>query len=350
MLLCLTAFAGPNKSTTSKTSVREYIKKWSPVAQSNMTKYRIPASITLAQGILESGYGNSRMARMANNHFGIKCLGWKGEGYYQQNSQRSCYRKYRDTEECFQDHARIISSKQRYSFLFDFDITDYRSWAKGLKRAGYASNSEYDRLLIKTIEEYKLYEVDRAIAKPSKHHKRVIADAPRVKAVVEPAKPVELELVVEESALETIDRLTKDVLIQVDESGEVLEEQNVVAVPIPDDFEVREPELVMVNTEVKHIITVAGDTYSAIAAANGLTLAQVLEFNDEDQDGELAANAVVYLAEKSKSANTDMCTLRPGQQLWDVSQRYGVKLRSLEKMNGVKHGQALVSGTVIRLR
>lgn len=341
LLLCFTALAGPSKTgSSSKISVREYIKQWSPVAKSNMTKYRIPASITLAQGILESGYGNSRMAKMANNHFGIKCLGWKGEGYYQQNSQRSCYRKYRDTEECFMDHARIISSKERYQFLFDLDITDYRAWAKGLKKAGYATNTAYDQLLIRTIEEYKLYDIDRQIAKPGKKSHR----APEVKA------PVILELPEKEAPIETIDRLTKDIIIQIDNKGDLLEEAEIVILPAPDDFEVREPEIDLVTVNTKRVIAQDGDSYESIALAQGLTLDQLLGYNDLEQVRDLVAGMPVYLEQKESKANVEMCSLRPNQQLWEVAQRYGVRLNVLERKNHVRRGENLPSGTIIRLR
>ncbi len=332
--------AGPKETATVKTTVNDYIKKWSSVAKSNMTKYRIPASITLAQGILESGYGNSRMAKMANNHFGIKCLGWKGEGYYQQSSQKSCYRKYRDSEECFQDHARIISSKDRYSFLFNLDITDYRAWAKGLKKAGYATDGEYDQLLIKTIEEYKLYAIDLQIAKPGKK---------RIKTPPRPVQPVEMELPKKESAIEMIDRITKDIIIQVDDQGELLEEAQLIVMPEPDDYEVHEVE-VELTVATKHVKAVSGDTYSSIALSNGLKLQDVLRFNDLEKELPLLDGDVVYLNEKQREASSEMYTLRPTQSLWDVAQKYGIKLHSLERMNGFKHNEPVASGTVLRLR
>ncbi len=345
MMCCLlfgtTVFAGPDKEITTKTSVKEYIKQWSAVAKSNMTRYHIPASITLAQGILESGYGNSRMAKVANNHFGIKCLGWKGEGYYQQNSLRSCYRKYRDTEECFQDHARILSSKDRYQFLFKLDITDYRSWARGLKQAGYATHGEYDRLLIRTIEEYKLYDIDRQMAKASKG-KPVIAEKP---------KEVLLELAEKkETPMESMERLSQDIRILVDERGELLDEATIVVLTEADDFEVREPEVELVTVTTKRIITEPGETFEQIAEESGIRMKDLLDFNDLDAAVELRSGSPVYLDNKAGSAGIEMCTVRPSQTLWEISQKYGVKLRSLEKMNHVRHGENPPSGTVIRLR
>lgn len=352
LFLCFTAFAGPNRNVSStKISVREYIKQWSPVAQQNMTKYRIPASIILAQGILESGYGNSRMARMANNHFGIKCLGWKGEGYYQQSSQKSCYRKYRDSEECFKDHARIISSKERYSFLFDLDITDYRGWARGLRKAGYAENAQYDRLLIRTIEEYKLYTIDRQVAKgpvktyPAKSKLETV----KSEAVKQPV-PV-LDLPEREDPVELIDRLAKDVIIQVDNSGELIEEEKIVVAPLVEDLSVNEPVADGAETQLKYVVVQEGESLESIAQLNGVSTEKLRAYNDLEADKSILSGSVIYLEEKNnRHEKLDMCTLRPGQGLWEVSQRYGIRLHALERMNHLRKGENLVSGMSIRLR
>lgn len=343
LLLGFGLHADPNKTATmSKTSVREYIKQWSPTAVENMSKYRIPASIILAQGILESGYGNSRMARVANNHFGIKCLGWKGEGYYQQSSTKSCYRKYRDSDECFRDHARIISSKGRYSFLFNLDITDYKSWARGLKNAGYATHSSYDRLLIKTIENYRLFEIDRLYLKQSKPTK---STTPRV------TEPEPLDLALAESPMESFERISKDIFIQVDSIGGLIDEtvQEVVAIP-EDDYTVREVYLVPEAVKLKYIVSVANDSYESISEQYDLLVDDLLKFNDLDDCIELLPGTPVYLEEKSKQGVHDVYTLRPGQTLWDVAQINGVRLRSLEHMNHLRSGDTPLSGSVIILR
>jgi len=141
---------------------KEYIEKYSSLAVKQMHQYKIPASITLAQGILESNNGNSRLAVKANNHFGIKCHGWEGKKIFADDDKKNeCFRNYKNVLESFVDHSLFLNKYSRYEFLFDYKITDYKSWAKGLKKAGYATNSKYPELLIKIIEENKLYQFDR---------------------------------------------------------------------------------------------------------------------------------------------------------------------------------------------
>jgi len=142
-------------------SRKEYIEKYASLAVKQMHQYKIPASITLAQGILESNNGNSRLAVKANNHFGIKCHGWEGKKIFADDDKKNeCFRNYKNVLESFVDHSLFLNKYSRYEFLFNYKITDYKSWAKGLKKAGYATNSKYPELLIKIIEENKLYQFD----------------------------------------------------------------------------------------------------------------------------------------------------------------------------------------------
>lgn len=140
-----------------------YIAAFKQISIAEMNKYGIPASITLAQGILESGSGSSELARYANNHFGIKCTSdWKGKAYYKDDDQRhDCFRVYKDPQESFKDHSEFLKRK-RYAALFELDKNDYRNWAIGLKSAGYATNPKYAELLINIIEKYKLYQYDQS--------------------------------------------------------------------------------------------------------------------------------------------------------------------------------------------
>ena len=139
----------------------EYIDKYKDEAIFQMKKYKIPASITLAQGILESGDGNSELAKKSNNHFGIKCHSdWQGDRvYYDDDQKNECFRKYFSFIDSFEDHSKFLL-QPRYAALFEYELTDYKSWAKGLKKAGYATNPNYAKLLIKVIEENKLYKLD----------------------------------------------------------------------------------------------------------------------------------------------------------------------------------------------
>jgi len=150
-----------NSAFGQEISRKEYIEKYSFLAVKQMYQYKIPASITIAQGILESNNGNSRLATKANNHFGIKCHGWEGKKIFADDDKKNeCFRNYKNVLESFVDHSLFLNKYSRYEFLFDYKITDYKSWAKGLKKAGYATNNKYPELLIKIIEENKLYQFD----------------------------------------------------------------------------------------------------------------------------------------------------------------------------------------------
>ncbi|KQR71821.1 glucosaminidase domain-containing protein [Pedobacter sp. Leaf176] len=152
-----------NNNSYKSYNTLSYIDEFKSVAIEEMNAYGIPASITLAQGILESGSGNSDLAKYANNHFGIKCTSdWKGKNYFRDDDQKNdCFRVYKDARESFKDHSEFLKRK-RYSTLFQLDKNDYKSWAQGLKQAGYATNPKYPDLLINTIEKYQLYQYDQS--------------------------------------------------------------------------------------------------------------------------------------------------------------------------------------------
>lgn len=152
----------------------QYIKRYAPIAVSEMHKYNVPASITLAQGILESGNGRSQLASKSNNHFGIKChTGWKGAKVYHDDDEKGeCFRKYKYVESSYEDHSQFLSGRRRYASLFKLKKTDYKGWSKGLKKAGYATDKNYPKKLIKIIETYELYEFDKIREKDLKRVKK----------------------------------------------------------------------------------------------------------------------------------------------------------------------------------
>ena len=160
-----------NKSLNKHTL--QYIKKYAPLAVLEMHKYDIPASITLAQGILESGNGRSQLASKSNNHFVIKChVGWKGQKVYHDDDEKGeCFRKYKFVETSYKDHSEFLSGRRRYANLFKLRKLDYKGWAKGLKKAGYATDKKYPKKIIKIIETYNLYEFDKFTKKDLKRGK-----------------------------------------------------------------------------------------------------------------------------------------------------------------------------------
>ncbi|MFY9243496.1 MAG: glucosaminidase domain-containing protein [Polaribacter sp.] len=151
----------------------DYIRKFAPIAVKEMHEYRIPASITLAQGILESGRGRSELALKSNNHFGIKChTQWTGERVYHDDDEKGeCFRKYVYPETSYNDHSLFLTQRKRYAFLFDYNIRDYKSWAYGLRKAGYATDKKYPVKLLKLIKDYRLHEFDRV--KKNKYEKDI---------------------------------------------------------------------------------------------------------------------------------------------------------------------------------
>lgn len=161
---------------TFANSTEEYIANYSAIAKEEMRKYKIPASITLAQGILESASGQGRLAVEANNHFGIKCHDWTGQKiYHDDDKNQECFRKYKHAEESFEDHSVFLANRSRYSGLFRHDVDDYESWAKGLRAAGYATDRKYPDKLIGIIERFQLYKFDEEVlGTPRKEPKRTV--------------------------------------------------------------------------------------------------------------------------------------------------------------------------------
>ncbi|MEM1002049.1 MAG: glucosaminidase domain-containing protein [Bacteroidota bacterium] len=161
------------RTPKSNSAIDVYIAAYADISIDKMCEYGIPASITLAQGILESGSGNGRLAREANNHFGIKCHGWKGERiYHDDDRSKECFRKYDDPYESYEDHSKFLTERRRYASLFDLRQDDYKSWAKGLKKAGYATDRQYPKKLIALIEQNELYQFDKEALKGKKKRSR----------------------------------------------------------------------------------------------------------------------------------------------------------------------------------
>lgn len=285
---------------SGKYTVDQYIETWSETAVNQMVEHGIPASITLAQGILESSYGNSYLARNGNNHFGIKCHDWTGATIHKDDDAKNeCFRKYNDAKESYRDHSLFLTSRSRYAELFTLDKTDYAAWAKGLKKAGYATNPKYDKLLIDLIEKHQL--------------------------------------------------------TQYDEKG-LLIEPAPVNIKIDPDFiaDHVEKRTVLVNANrTKYIVAKEGDTYYRIASEFGLTIRQLHRYNDFPKSKTtLSTGDFIYLMPKAnKSKATAKVKVDQEKSLWIVSQEYGIKLKSLMDRNNITSADALLArGEVIILR
>lgn len=207
--------ATSNISTTSS-AVHDYINQFKDVAKNNMKEYKIPASITLAQGILESGAGKGRLCLEANNHFGIKChTGWTGPSItHDDDALQECFRKYADPADSYRDHSKFLTSRSRYNDLFTLDIMDYKGWAQGLKNAGYATDPKYPSKLIGIIERYQLFLFDHEVVAPEQKNE-----------VKQEEFTNQVEEIVEENAVEVVTNptlTTNDDSIYVIQKGDTL--------------------------------------------------------------------------------------------------------------------------------
>ncbi len=303
ILAVVCALLAPTLTTAdTPTSIgKQYVSKWSATAVSEMKRSGIPASITLAQGLLESNFGKSPLATKANNHFGIKCHDWKGEKTYHDDDHKGeCFRKYSKAEDSFKDHSDFLRYRDRYKFLFDIKITDYKGWCYGLKKAGYATDPQYPQKLINLIETYNLTRFDTG--------------------VVVPDTPNELETPVAAAAGEVVKfSMSRQIYSQ---------------------------------NKVPFVYSLAGESYASIAESNNLFLREILKFNDLSKTRELEPGTVVYLrAKKGKAAkHVDKYVAEGGETMWEISQRFGIKLKKLLKMNGVGRNYQVRSEDEIRLR
>ena len=289
---------------------KAYIDKWSSVAVAEMYRSGVPASITLAQGMLESGNGKSELAVKGNNHFGIKCHDWKGETIrFDDDIKNECFRKYPHAEASFRDHSDFLRYRDRYKFLFDLEPGDYKGWAFGLKKAGYATDPKYPQKLISLIEEYNLMRFDN------------------VKSV--PVTPAELETPV---------RL-KDNTSRPDAAAD-------------ETYVFRLSRSRYSQNKVPFIYLGEHETLADVARTYDLFVAELLRFNDVDSSDDLGPGSVVYLQrKKSQSAKkVDKYVAEGGETLWEVSQRFGVRLKNLMKRNNLAADYVLKPEETVKLR
>lgn len=301
---CLCAAQNPHLS---------YIEKYAPLAVAEMQRTGVPASITLAQALVESGAGRSPLAVEANNHFGIKCHEeWDGETFYKDdNSAGECFRAYASAEESYRAHSDFLRSRERYQSLFDLEPTDYKAWAKGLKKAGYATDARYANKLIESIEDFQLYRYDQealAQAAPAP----AAPTLPQVAAVEQRRIPAAAES------------------LTLPMSRRVLERNG-----------------------VPYVLSIEGDTYSSLAAAYHLFPKEILRFNDLTYEPELEPDTIVYIARKKKEAapgSRHFEVEQEGLTLWDISQMFGVQLKKIRLYNSYRGEGPAHAGETILLR
>ncbi len=311
-LFTLSATAGqPNQLVVA------YIDAYKEIAIREMIDYKIPASITLAQGILESGAGQSELAKESNNHFGIKChTDWKGDKvYYDDDAKDECFRKYDHVEDSYEDHSIFLSTKPRYAFLFELDADDYKGWAKGLKEAGYATNPKYADLLINTIEEYDLHQYDKMTMADIKSHKH---DQKK-----EPEKEKEGDHTKENNA-------------------DTKEDKNFNWGGYASN--------VFYFNRIPTITVRENDTPESIAKENNAREQRLYTYNDLKPGDKLQAGTKFYLQPKRKKGTTKYHVVKENETMWSISRDEGVRLDKLYQYNLLSPGQEPAKGEEINLR
>ena len=353
-------------ASSAQSPIEKYIAQWAPTAVREMYRSGVPASITLAQGILESRYGLSTLAADGNNHFGIKChKDWTGKKqYHDDDAKGECFRVYDTADESFRDHSDFLRYRDRYKFLFDLETTDYKSWAYGLKKAGYATDPGYPGKLIKYIEDYKLYEYDtmpldqtsvleekaEAIEKKDVKKDVKVKEQPskeKTKAQKKSVKESKRKKAKKKSSAD--DELTG----QIPQSPLSLEEPKRIDKSQLEEFKFSLTREAYSKNGVPFVTSVEGETYSIIAARYGLFLKEILKYNDLTAPQELLPGTVVYLQAKKNQSEKGLDKFiveDDSQSLRDICQRFGVKMSSVVKMNGFAPGYQPSEGDTILLR
>lgn len=276
------------QAQTRSRQYEEYIKKYRELAVEEMKKYHIPASITLAQGLLESGAGQSTLARKSNNHFGIKCgSDWRGKTVSHDDDARGeCFRAYKHPKQSYEDHSKFLVGRPRYASLFKLKITDYKGWARGLKKAGYATNPRYAEQLIGIIELYDLYKYD-----------------------------------------------TKGGLKWMKENPN--------------------PHQPYIANGLVYVVVRSGDSWKGISKEFDISQKKLRKYNDLYKGYALQVGDILYLEEKNKRASKEhiVHVLRAGESMHSISQKYGIRLKNLYKLNKMDpEDMAPETGTILRLR
>ncbi|MCP4553460.1 MAG: LysM peptidoglycan-binding domain-containing protein [Bacteroidetes bacterium] len=297
-------------ANSQKLNTSAYIEKYKNLAINEMKTSDIPASIILAQGILESGNGNSQLAKRGKNHFGIKCHNtWDGRTIrWDDDAKRECFRKYNSVADSYRDHSEFLKTRGHYSFLFNLKITDYKAWARGLQKAGYATNKKYATLLIRIIEENNLQKYD---------DKKLLANT-----------------IAPESDSREIDPNIR----MPDESGFE-----------PIDIGNSNRKL-YTNNGVKFIFANTGDTFTSIARDLNIYSWQVYKYNELKKDDILKAGQVLYVEKKKRRNTQKFHMVKPNETLYSISQLYGIQLKVLCKKNKMSAGDNLNSGQQLKLK
>ena len=324
----------PLALTAQRITTEEYIATYKDIAMEEMRTHRIPASITLAQGLLESGSGNSALARDAKNHFGIKChTGWTGQSYTMDDDARDeCFRRYNRVEESFRDHSEFLRSRSRYAGLFELDIMDYEGWANGLKAAGYATNPAYATMLITLINRNPLYLYDQLAM-------GLITEADMNRALNgEPATASATTTVTAPASAEPALELAYSPL---DRAGFVLVDMTA------------EKRFIYENNHVRFAYAKEGETLQHLSEAFHVRVKDLCKYNLITRPDEMVFHQgdVVYLEQlRKRNRQAKVHVVMPGETVRDIALRYAVRPKKILKRNDLHEGDVLQPGQMLKLR
>lgn len=291
-----------------------YILSYAKLAVTEMQLYKIPASITLSQGMLETGGGQSRLAEKANNHFGIKCKAeWTGEKiYHDDDALGECFRKYAKVDDSFRDHSKFLAERPYYKNLFYLPLTDYKAWAHGLKKAGYATNPKYASILISKIEKYNLSQFD--YLKPEEVDKKLIELFP---THMQNNFPIKIDSTVISKKTETIS-LQKEVSIMPNH---------------------RFTRIKTHENGMDYIIVEKGETIASLSKLYEIDKKKLLIYNDLINPILLQEGQMLFFSKKKDKAILPDYVVQKGDTMYAVSQKMGIRIRNLYKMNRMKYGE-----------
>ena len=303
-----------------KISPEEYIETYKDIAIREMKRMGVPAAITLAQGILESESGNSSLVKRSNNHFGIKCKSnWTADTVsHDDDAVGECFRTYKTSEDSYRDHSNFLRAGKHYAFLFNLNSTDYKGWAHGLKKAGYATNPKYPNILIKNIEKYNLQQYSDSGA----------ADVPKFESDKYKDDPIVIEKeVVQNDQSKTADYSANKVTdLSSDASG-----------------------IFSINGS-RCINAKKGTSLLAIATRHKINLKKLLDINELEEDGILEEDQLIFLQKKSKNGERDFVIVSQQSTLYDVAQQNGIQLESLLSYNQLEDDGDVKPGAKLYLK
>lgn len=330
-ILSISLFFLMSHVVAQRMTPQEYIETYKDAAIAQMKRLGVPASIILAQGILETEAGNSDLVKRSNNHFGIKCKStWTGESVrHTDDAPNECFRKYPSAMESYQDHSDYLYTSPRYASLFKLDPTDYKGWAYGLKRAGYATNPRYPQILISNIEKYNLQQYNQPA---SGDRMADVASIQMEPALMTSSGPTE--------ANNNNSSTGESVVVEKEKDANIFRKL----------FSGKKNTAKQYFNNLRAVMAFKGTSLLAIATENDIALSKLLEYNDLLEDGLLASDQWIYLEKKHKEGNSATHTALQNETLHQASQFYAVQLDKLASYNQLSADAIIKKGQTIRLK